>query len=89
MSKIVIQVNGGIVQDVFIVQEEIQKLSGAIVVDFDSDGDDTDPKITSVDKKLYAYVGEVKINKLPEDSDVQKLLDKYFYERFKKNVRKN
>jgi hypothetical protein len=84
MSKIVIQVSGGIVQDVFIIQKEVRKLRGAVIVDFDSDGDIKDPKITTVDKNLYAYVDEVNIKQLPADSDVQKLLTKYFKDDYEK-----
>jgi hypothetical protein len=78
MSKIIIQLQGGLVQDVFIKGRGIP--TKAITVDEDVEGTDSED-ITSINlkgKKTYeACLGTWDINKLPKDSDVDRIVKAY------------
>lgn len=80
MSKIVIHLDGGLVQCVFKVVDK--KPLSVIVVDTDTDGCGDDEKLTIAKdargKKINAYVHEVPLDKLEENCDIQKLLKQYF-----------
>jgi hypothetical protein len=78
MSKIVIHLDGGLVQCVFKVADK--KPLSVIVVDTDTDGDDEKLTIAkdARGKKINAYVHEVPLDELEEDCDIQKLLEQYF-----------
>jgi len=78
MSQIIIQLQGGLVQDVFICGTG--KVSDAIVVDEDAQG--ADPKeITKVSlgrgRKYEACIHTEGVTKLPKGSDVDKIVTKY------------
>jgi len=86
MSQIIIQLQGGLVQDVFICGTG--KPSDAIVVNEDVEGADakeiTTVKITtentSLGKGTFDYEACIHtegITKLPKDSDVDKIITKY------------
>jgi hypothetical protein len=83
MSKIIIQLQGGLVQEVFIQGKGIP--TKAIVVDEDVDGADSD-EITSVkvdygtikdDTTYEACVHTEAISKLPAGSDIALIVKKY------------
>jgi len=76
MSKIIIQLQGGLVQDVFL--RGTGRNTGYITVDEDYDGADAED-ITTVKAKTgddYEAVcgGPYKISRLPKDSDVGKMI---------------
>jgi hypothetical protein len=79
MSKIIIQLQGGLVQEVFI--KGTGNPTKAIVVDEDVEGaEDNDPKITSIKigKDTYkACIHIEAINELPKKSDVDRIVTKY------------
>ena len=78
MSKIIIQLQGGLVQDVFIKGRGIP--TKAIVVDEDTEGADSDEIITITLKKGDSYeacIHTEAINKLPKGSDVDRIVNKY------------
>ena len=78
MSKIIIQLQGGLVQDVFIQGRGIP--TKAIVVDEDVEGSDAED-ITSVKlsrKKTYeAWIHTADINRLHKDTDVDRIVKAY------------
>jgi hypothetical protein len=80
MSKIIIQVSGGIVQAAFLIDKKVDKLEKIIVVDFDTDGN-VDEKTTIVNEDLYAYIGELEISSMPRNCDVEKLLKQYNHDK--------
>jgi hypothetical protein len=78
--KIIIQVNGGIVQQVYIVNRKNKKIEKCIVVDFD---DDINSKTTIVNEDLYAYVGEIPSITMPSKCDVKMILKQYNHDQRK------
>ena len=79
MSRIVIQMEGGLVQDVFI--SGIGKPTTAVIVDFDTEGAD-DQELTSIDdtggwKRIDACIHTEKLHTLPRKSDVARLVKAY------------
>ena len=80
MSKIIIQIQGGLVQDTFISGRG--KLTETIVVNEDvEDADSNDPKITSVrlgrSKTYEACIHATDINRLPKGSDVDRIIKQW------------
>jgi hypothetical protein len=78
MSKIIIQLMGGLVQDVFIKGKGVP--TRAIVVDEDVEGADPED-ITTVkigkDETYEACIHTEALNKLPQGSDVDLIIKKY------------
>jgi hypothetical protein len=76
MSKIIIQLQGGFVQDVFI--QGTGKPTGYITVDEDYEGADaediTTVKAESGNDYEAACGGPYEISRLPKDSDVDKMV---------------
>lgn len=85
MAEIIIQLQGGLVQDVFICGRG--KVTDAIVVDEDVEGADpediTTVKVgTGKNRRLYdACIHMEGISKLPVGSDVDKIITKYLKRR--------
>jgi hypothetical protein len=86
MSSIIVQLQGGLVQDVFLRGRG--KPTKYITVDEDSEGADPDD-ITSVkvdygtlkdDHDYEAVCGCYKISQLPKDSDVAKMVKAYLFQ---------
>ena len=78
MSKIIIQLDGGLVQDVFL--RGTGKITGAIIVDEDVEMCDPDNLVSveiEKDKVYTASVHSNKVSRLPKDSDVDKLVKVY------------
>jgi hypothetical protein len=78
MSSIVIQVEGGLVQDVF--QMGRGKIKKCYVVDFDDEDYDADKITETKDKSgacLGAYVTEFNLYHLAKDSDVRLMMKEY------------
>lgn len=78
MSKIIIQLQGGLVQDVFKVGKG--PVTGYITVDEDEDADPQDQTTVKTGKgKDYSAVcgGIHSINKLPKGSDVDRIVKAY------------
>jgi hypothetical protein len=77
MSKIIIQLQGGLVQDVFIQGKGIP--TKAIVVDEDTDAEQSDQTSVQIKSgKIYrAVLGTWDLSKLPKDSDVDRIVNKY------------
>jgi hypothetical protein len=74
MSNIIIQLQGGLVQDVFI--KGTGKITGYITIDEDEDADPKDQTKVKLGRgKTYrAVVGCHKISRLPKGSDVAKMV---------------
>jgi hypothetical protein len=86
MSKIIIQLQGGLVQDVFL--KGTGKVTGYITVDEDYEGAD-DEEITAVNipasgtEVPYEAVcgGPYEVKNLPKESDVDKMVTKFLKEK--------
>jgi hypothetical protein len=77
MSKIIIQLQGGLVQEVFLQGQGLP--TKALVVDEDVEGADPQ-EITTVllkDRTYEACIHTETISKLPENSDVAHIVSKY------------
>jgi len=78
MSRIVIQMEGGLVQDVFI--SGIGKPTTAVIVDFDTEGA-TEEELTSAVLEngwgIDACIHTEKLHTLPKKSDVARLVKAY------------
>jgi hypothetical protein len=87
MSKIIVQVEGGLVQGAFLLKNSLfpnDKVDGVIVLDFDVEGADGDEITETRDKDgalLEAVINEEGIMTLPKGSDVQRLALAYLEQR--------
>jgi len=87
MSKIIVQVEGGLVQGAFLLKNSLfpnDKVDGVIVLDFDVEGADGDEITETRDKDgalLEAVIHEEDIMTLPKGSDVQRLALAYLEQR--------
>jgi hypothetical protein len=78
MSRIIVQLDGGLVQDVFL--RGTGKINGAIIVDEDVEMCDPDLIVTvPIGKRTYykASVHSNTVSKLPKDSNVDKMVKAY------------
>ena len=78
MSKVIIQLDGGLVQDVFL--RGTGKISRAVIVDEDVEMCDPDNLITVKDGQGKTYTASVHSNtvsRLPKDSDVDRIVKAY------------
>jgi hypothetical protein len=78
MSKIIVHLEGGLVQDVYLTGKG--KVTEAVVMDFDTEGADPD-EITAVITKdenvAEACIHTEAISRLPRDSNLDRLLKEY------------
>ena len=83
MAKVVIQLEGGLVQGVYLLQNKLfsgSKIDGVVVVDFDTEGADSDEITSTQDKNgalLEAVVHAETIDPLPKGSDVHRVAVAY------------
>ena len=83
MSKIIVQIEGGLVQQASILKNDLfpgDNVDGVIVVDFDTDGADGDELTETTDKDgayLDAVIHEEEIWKLKSDCDVERVTMAY------------
>lgn len=78
MSRIIIQMEGGLVQDVFI--QGIGKPTQAVIVDYDFEGADDDEITEARDTDgglLEACIHTEKLNTLPKKCEISALLKAY------------
>jgi hypothetical protein len=78
MSRIIIQLDGGLIQDVFL--RGTGKVTGAVIVDEDVEMCDPDNLITVKIGRGKTYTASVHSNtvsRLPKDSDVDKIVKAY------------
>lgn len=82
MSKIIVEVEGGLVHNAFLLQNELfpGPVDGVLVMDFDTDGADGDEVTETRDKHgalIEALMHEESINKLGTGSDYEQLANAY------------
>ena len=80
--KLVVHLDGGIVQHAFIVPENKIPLS-LIIIDTDTEDCQDDNRLTKTrnkGKKIDAYIHEAILDKLEPGCDIDKLLKKYLKE---------
>lgn len=78
MSRLIIQVGGGLVQDIFKMGKG--PIGRIFVVDFDDEDSDEDRVTRTKDSdgnNIAALVSEPGISKLPQDSDVSLIMQEY------------
>jgi hypothetical protein len=84
MAKVIVQVSGGLVQDVF--KTEDGNINGVVIMDFDTEGEDGDNlTITQDDQgsEINACIYEMPFSELPADCDVLRLYNKWKEETLK------
>jgi len=87
MSKIIVQLEGGLVQGAYLLKNSLfpnDKVEGVIVVDFDTEGADADEITETRDKDralLEAVIHEEDIMSLPNGSDVHRTAVAYLDQR--------
>jgi hypothetical protein len=87
MARIIVQVEGGIVQGTFLLKNNEfpgDKVDGVLVVDFDTEGADGDEITETRDKKgglLEALIHEEKVTPVPSGSDSHRIAVAYLEQR--------
>lgn len=83
MSKLIIQVGGGLVQDVF--KKGLGVIEEVITVDFDVDDSLSDPGNIKIPFGKAGYieadVQKMRVRRLPKDCDVDKIVKAYLKKR--------
>jgi transcriptional regulator of met regulon len=84
MSKIVLHLAGGLIQNGFFIPEKVNKHEietvKVFVVDTDTEDcqdDDNLTRTTNNGKKIDAYIHQVSFDDLPKNCDIEKLFKKY------------
>ena len=84
MAKVIVHLEGGLLQWAYILKNKQfpgDKVTGVVVVDFDTQGADADELTVTKDKNdayLDALIHEEPLCALKPDSDVARVVDAYF-----------